>query len=42
MSIESLKSNKYAWMVVGVAVGVGIGYVVWGMKPAAPAGGAAA
>lgn len=41
MSIETLKSNKYAWMVVGVAVGVGIGYVMWGMTPAAPAGGAA-
>lgn len=41
MSFAEMKNNKYAWMVVGVAVGVGIGYVVWGMGPSTPAGGVA-
>lgn len=43
MSLEQMKSNKYVWMVAGLALGLAGGYVIWGMNTsAAPAGGNAA
>ena len=40
MSISEMKSNKYVWAVLGVAIGVGIGYAVWGMPATATTGAA--
>lgn len=42
MTLEEMKSNKYVWLVAGLALGVAGGYMIWGMSSAPADGNAAA